>query len=529
MNSLSHVFARLTVLWLSTSAVLADDSQPLWNLARAHASTHAFSTLFTAHDVRKHLSSDDGISQAIEWCKRSAVTHVYIETFRDGYMAERAALEKSRDRFRNEGFDVSGCVTPTQIGKKSNRWNIIACYTDAATQERTAEIFKYTASLFDLIMIDDFWFTDCSCAGCDAARAARQVTVGGKTTTAPGDTFEDYRRELMLRMSRECVLGAAKKENSRAKLIIKYPQWYDVFHERGYDVELETKAFDHIWVGTETRDYDDKRWGGTVQYEAYFIMRWLGDIGGRKCGGGWYDWLGTTEKTYVEQARQTVLGGARESLLFCYGGLQSTTGPKNIQSFRDNVPELLEVAKEISRREIIGIAAYKPANSHPGNEKRVFDFVGMLGLPLLPCHEFPANAPAAFFSAHALKDEGFARKLTKFIRGGKPVLITDGLAEKLRGKVQLDAPNVQVLAVRGEPKSLLALTEADLSVMRARLLRALNVTFKAPNNVALYLFKDGSWVIENFSDDVAVTELNGVRRTVPARGWLYEWKGRSPK
>ena len=50
-------------------------------------------------------------------------------------------------------------------------------------------------------------------------------------------------------------------------------------------------------------------------------MRWLGGIGGAKCGGGWFDPYGTTEATYLEQARQTVLGGARESMLFCYGSL----------------------------------------------------------------------------------------------------------------------------------------------------------------------------------------------------------------
>ena len=63
------------------------------------------------------------------------------------------------------------------------------------------------------------------------------------------------------------------------------------------------------------------------QYEGYFIMRWLGGVGGAKCGGGWYDPFGTTEQTYVEQARQTVLGGAGESLLFCYGALLRGTGP----------------------------------------------------------------------------------------------------------------------------------------------------------------------------------------------------------
>lgn len=302
-----------------------------------------------------------------------------------------------------------------------------------------------------------------------------------------------------------------------------YPQWYDTFHERGYEVVRETADFDRIWVGTETRDYADPKWGGTVQYEAYFIMRWLGGIGGEKCGGGWYDWLGTTEQTYVEQARQTVLAGARESLLFCYSGLQDTTGPKNIEALRANIPELLDVAKEVRRREVIGIAAYKPPNSHPENEKRIFDFVGMLGLPLVPCHEFPTNAPAAFFSIHALKDGGFSAKLAAFIQAGKPVLLTDGLVQALTNQVKLDAPNIRVLPVKGDPKSLLQLRQKELDELRASLLRPFKTSFAAPDQVAVYLFRDGSWVIENFNDTPASVELNGKPETVPARGWLQHW------
>ena len=148
-------------------------------------------------------------------------------------------------------------------------------------------------------------------------------------------------------------------------------------------------------------------------------MRWLGEMGGEKCGGGWYDPYGTTESTYLEQARQTVLGGARESMLFCYGSLLENTGPKNIETLRKNVPALLDVAQQVARRTIVGVAAYKPPNSHAENEPRVFDFVGMLGLPLVPCHEFPVNADAAFFSLHALKDPACAGKLAGIHRHGQ--------------------------------------------------------------------------------------------------------------
>ena len=503
---------------------LVSDTNNLWQLARSRASAHRFSTLFTAHDVKNHLSSDAGIDRAIDWCKRTGVTKVFIEAFRDGYQADRTALQHAKERFLTAGFDVSGCVTTTQVGKKSSRWNIIACYTDLSTQARLQSIFEFTASLFDEIMIDDFWFTDCSCAECDAARQAKKITIGDKTFSAPGDSWEDYRCELMLHLSRERVLGAAQAVNRKARLIIKYPQWYDTFHERGYDVVRETADFDRIWVGTETRDYNDAKWGGTVQYEAYFIMRWLGGVGGVKCGGGWYDWLGTTERTYVEQARQTVLAGARESLLFCYGGLQGTTGPKNIEALRANMSELLDVAKEVRKREVIGIAAYKPPGSHPENEKRVFDFVGMLGLPLVPCHEFPTRAPAAFFSVHALKDPEFATKVAKFIRAGKPVLVTDGLAEQLTNKVKLDAPNVHVVRVKGEPKGLLQLSQEELDKVRSPMLHPFKTTFSAPNQVALYLFRDGSWVVENFNDETVSVKLNQQIMKVEPRSWIQHWK-----
>src|SRR5204863_4386497 len=203
------------------------------------------------------------------------------------------------------------------------------------------------------------------------------------------------------------------------------------FHERGYEVIRETADFDRIWVGTETRNYNDRHWGGTPQYEGFFIMRWLGGIGGPKCGGGWFDPFGTTEATYIEQARQTILGGARESMLFCYGALQHDSGPKNIEALRANLPELLTVAKQVNRRQIVGIAAYKPANSHPKKESRIFDFLGMIGLPLIPTHEFPTHASAGFFSIHALKDPDLVPKLTGFIKAGKPTLLSDGLAEAL--------------------------------------------------------------------------------------------------
>jgi len=518
------VMIAALAIGLAWPAAAAEGQPDLWRLAHEKQRVHRYSTLVTAQKVRDHLATEEGIDAAIEWCKNTAVTKLYVETFRNGYLAPRELLAHARDRLRAAGFEVSGCVTTTVVGKRSTGWNIISCYTDLPTQERLQEVFEFTAGLFDEIMIDDFWFTDCACQECDAARQAKRAIVGSQTYPTAGDTWEDYRSELMVRLSRERILAPARRVNPGVKIIIKYPQWYDRFHERGYEVVRQTADFDRTWVGTETRNYDDARWGGTPQYEAYFIMRWLGGLGGPKCGGGWFDPYGTTEATYLEQARQTVLGGAKESMLFCYGSLLENTGPANVAALRASIPELFEVAEEVGRRTAVGVAAYKPPNSHPENEPRVFDFVGMLGIPFVPCHEFPADAPAAFFSIHALKDPGLVEKLSRLLAAGKPVLLTDGLAGRLKDRIPLDAENVHVLPVRGNPKSLLELPQDELDAIRRPLLVPLGRSFQAPNRVSLYLFADGSWVVENFSDATAAVQLDREELDVPPRGWIHRWK-----
>ena len=522
LNKICFVLIVALNIFPSIGFCAGDD---LLDTARKYQGIHKYSTLFTAQDVRNYLSNEGGIKNAIEWCKKTGVLKVYIESFRDGYQSERSVLINARDRFKKEGFEVSGCVTTTKVGKSSTGWkDTISCYTDLPTQERLKSIFEYTAGMFDEIMIDDFWFTDCTCVDCDNARKSKTVKIGNKQFPVSGDSWENYRCELMLDLSKEYVLKASKKINPVCKIIIKYPQWYDRFHERGYDVIRETEAFDKIWVGTETRDYEDKRWGGTVQYEAFFIMRWLGEIGGKKCGGGWFDWLGTTENTYIEQARQTILGGAVESFLFCYGGLQRDTGPKNIEALRQNIPELLQVAQEVKKRKIIGIAAYKPANSHPEEEARVFDFVGMMGLPMVPTHKFPTSFPVAFFSVHSLKDNEFLKYLKAYIGKGNIAFITDGLAKRIEDKINLNSSKIIVLKVSGNPKSLLQLSQTELDEFRDKLLGPYKIKFKAPNKVGLYLFSDKSYVIENFKDQSVEVEYNGKKITIQPRNWIYEWK-----
>jgi len=82
------VAAGLLVLLMA----LRCQAQSLWDLANQNKKLLKIATLFTAQNVRDYLSSDESrpsegrdesINSAIDWCKKTGVTHVFIETFRN--------------------------------------------------------------------------------------------------------------------------------------------------------------------------------------------------------------------------------------------------------------------------------------------------------------------------------------------------------------------------------------------------------------------------------------------------------------
>jgi len=276
-------------------------------------------------------------------------------------------------------------------------------------------------------------------------------------------------------------------------------------------------------------------------------MRWLSTIQQKtphkktqqtKAGGGWFDWIDSSPRTYVEQARMTILGGAHESFLFVFGGLLSPNGAPDISALTQNIPELQTVAAEVEKREIKGVAAYKPPNSHGGcvadpDESRqcggeiyVFDFVGMLGIPLVPLREFPdpAKFPSAFFSIHSLKDPHIVLKLSLYIDSGNPTIITDGLQQQLQQEINFNVSNVFVLRVKGSPATLLSDPPANYQELRNSVISPLNLTFKAPVNVSFFPFTDGSYVVDNFNEYAVTVSVGQNVFGVPARGWNYFWK-----
>jgi hypothetical protein len=208
-------------------------------------------------------------------------------------------------------------------------------------------------------------------------------------------------------------------------------------------------------------------------------------------------------------------------MLFSYGGLiretnkygnRQGTGIANIEALKVELPGLFELARLVDNKPIKGIQAVKPANSHAViandtsdvssgdvDESYIYNFVGMLGLPLIPTEKIDPTAQAAFFPVHILKDPDFTDKLDTFLSEGKPVLITDGLADQIDYMNPYE--NLYILNVNGNPRDVLRLEQEELDEIRNKMLMPFGIKFNAPAMVSLYLMGDDMVIIENFKDE----------------------------
>ena len=78
MMILKYFRYTLAATFFVVLPALQSQAQPLWDLANQNKGLLKISTLFTAQNVRDHLSGEKGISDAIAWCKKTGVTHVFI-------------------------------------------------------------------------------------------------------------------------------------------------------------------------------------------------------------------------------------------------------------------------------------------------------------------------------------------------------------------------------------------------------------------------------------------------------------------
>lgn len=341
--------------------------------------------------------------------KHLHIDKVYLETYRGGKQIDREKIENVREFFLHKGIKVSGGITPDAL----SNWEFKSlCYTNAKHRELLANVVKFTAELFDEIILDDFYFTNCKCPSCIEAKGDRSWT--------------EFRLQILKEASEELVLQVARAINPTVKLIIKFPNWYDDYQTTGYNLEAEPRLFDNIYTGTETRDprYTQQ----TLQrYLSYFLIRYFENVAPGRNGGGWFDTFDCSYNlgSYAEQCYLTLFAKAREVTLFCMGSL-----------YRDQVfVPIGGYALERADRFLgdlgnpVGIACYKPY--HSSGENYLHTYLGMLGLPLEPIPDFPTRDNLFLLTQSAGQDQAIVTRLKEQLLNGKTVVMTSGLLQTL--------------------------------------------------------------------------------------------------
>ncbi|HIE26535.1 TPA: hypothetical protein EYP66_04545 [Candidatus Poribacteria bacterium] len=386
-----------------------------------HTGPLRFSAFVPAQAVNQYLSESAGQREALELFQTNKISKVYLDCLRGGHFPGEDVLITARDLFIENGLKVSAGLTPTRgTGKASTHGRWWLCYTNKRTQEELEQVVRRTALLFDEIIVDDFLCTHCQCAECRAGRGER--------------SWSEYYRDLLVKVAQDCIIAPSKAENPRIRVIIKYPQWYDRFHAFGYDVRQHPRQFDEVWVGTEIRD---PRVEYVHQYQAFANYRWLASISGEKIGGAWFDFINCYPEIYVEQAVQSILAGARELVRFHYEpDLYSPENP-NTRVLLNMIPQLEELVGLLDGCVPQGIAFYKPPDTDGEDEAYLSDYLGMLGLPMVPYHVFPHDAQAVCLPLQAAADLDVVDNALTLAAKGTTIMLTPGFLEKLAGDERL--------------------------------------------------------------------------------------------
>jgi hypothetical protein len=373
-----------------------------------------WSVYATATSVRELAGSAPALERAAKALRELDVSKVYVEVYR-GRPVDRAAIERVRDGLRGAGFEVAGGIATVPgegWGVRQDASLDWFNWQNEKTQRAVETVARLAAELFDEIIVDDFVCTADTSLESDAARGGRG--------------WDEYRRDLLVELSERILVRPAREVNPNVRVIIKFPQWYDRFHKFGYDLARQPGLFDAVWVGTETRGATTQRYGFVQPYEGFVNYRWIESIAGGKTGGAWFDHLDCDGDDYLEQCYETVLAGAPEIILFHLGDtVAGLAGHARLKEHQKRLAEL-SLAARAAPRQGLGVAAYKPPNSEAGGEEYLMDFMGMLGVPIVPQAQFPDEADVLFLPAQGAADAELVAKVERAIQRGATIVVTTG-------------------------------------------------------------------------------------------------------
>ena len=351
---------------------------------------------------------------------------VYLEPFRSGIFASEEKVNMCKRIFEQNGIKVEGGITtnmPDVPGEpKKQRLFDNFCYNDNTMMAKLSEVSEFLGKHFDAFIIDDFYFTNCTC---DACRKGKEAF--NKDNGITDGSWQAYRTHLMYETGQKYMIAPAKKVNPNCKITIKYPNWMESYQETGYDPERQKNIFDFIYTGTETRDplHTDQH---LPRYLSFSLMRYMEKMAPGRNGGGWFDPFDCQILDYyLEQAYLTAFAKAKELMMFCFQALCNTVNVPALGFMLDKLDNLLDKLGEP-----IGISAYIP-NASQG-EDNLQDFLGMQGFPIIPSPEFDDDAPAIFLTASSAYDLDILDKLENYLVKGGKAIVSNGFVNALLTK-----------------------------------------------------------------------------------------------
>ena len=358
------------------------------------------------------------------------VDKIYLETHRDGVIPDQETLDAVKRFFHSKGVQTAAGIAT--VVNERNRFETFV-YTNPEHRRKLQEIVEYTAKNFDEIIIDDFFFT--------SSKTDSEIDAKGTKS------WTQFRLDLMAEVSRNLLVGPARKVNPRVRMVIKYPNWYEHFQYLGYNLEEEPRIFDGVYTGAETRD-PVKGNQHLQQYLSYGLFRYLENIKPSANGGGWVDTGGWRDKErYGEQLALALFAKAPELTLFDFRQLVAPmrgnpqgSGPSTIPGYAGSVFE--QVDGFLGRLgKPIGVKSYKPF--HSSGEDFLHNYIGMLGIPVEMTPTFPVDAPTVLLTESARFDPAIVSKMKKQLRDGKNLVITSGLLKALQGKGLADIAEIE--------------------------------------------------------------------------------------
>lgn len=419
---MSQSIRAAVVLVLSISIWVSAETEPTyqWHKACLRVESLRLGCYATSRQVQRLATDEAFRAKAWETLRRIGFTKLYLEVYRSGHVVPPDQLVAVRDWFAGKGVVIVGGIATVPgdtVGIRQEGPLGWFNWQDPKTQRDLREIIRSSAPIFETFIVDDFL-----CTG----------DVSDESKEAKGDrSWGVYRRELLTELARSVFIDPAKQVNPDITMIVKYPQWYDRFHLFGYDTETFPHLFDRVWVGTETRGRHTQRFGFVQPYEGFINYRWLAGIAGAKIGGAWFDHGDCAEWDFLDQAYTSVLAGASELVFFNLGNVMD--GHPDHEKIVAEFVQLASLADYVRSHPVIGVPAYKPPNSDPGGDMYLMDFLGMLGIPLVPVHQFPAKAPVVFIPAQAAADPDLQSKIENALAEGSHIIFTTSLLKALDG------------------------------------------------------------------------------------------------